>query len=568
MSRTLRRIGLLVITVFAIVVLVSASTEDIPTDRVAWLEENVIPIETCEAENGFEDLAPLAKLIGDARIVGLGESTHGTREHFQMKHRLVEYLVEELDFSWFAIEASTPEAHRLNDYVLGGDGDPVELIRGMYFWTWTTEEVLAMVEWMRAYNARSDHKIHFTGFDMQTPDVALEKVIHFLRETESPLADRVENLSPEVVNFTPSVPSGIASYHFPTSQALGKIVRFSAWVKTQDVLNGHAGLWWNVYGPNGVLASANMIDRGVSGTTDWTQCVIELPVPAESTYIHYGFYIVGNGSAWFDSTAIELNGIPFDASSFDLDFEKVGIAAFSKYGSVSLDRTTAHTGLQSLRISGTQPDLKIHRLLTEAEALLAEMQTSRESWLAIHPAEQVERALLNARIVVQYLDMLVAGPPYHVRDVYMAENVTWLTEQFPEERIILWAHNAHISRSAVRMGAHLADRFGDTYLPIGFATSSGQYSALKDRYPPQINELQEPPAESFEAHFAAVDKPIFALDLREASNEEVGSAWLTKTRAFRFIGSHATDEQFIPTPLRDHFDLIIFIEETTAARQL
>ncbi|MCA9622514.1 MAG: erythromycin esterase family protein, partial [Myxococcales bacterium] len=36
--------------------------------------------------------------------------------------------------------------------VLKGEGDPVDLIRGMYFWTWRTEEVLAMVEWMRAHN--------------------------------------------------------------------------------------------------------------------------------------------------------------------------------------------------------------------------------------------------------------------------------------------------------------------------------------------------------------------------------------------------------------------------------
>ena len=50
-------------------------------------------------------------------------------------------------------------------YVLGGEGDPRALIGGMYFWTWNTEEVLALVEWMRDHNARSEHKIHFTGFE-------------------------------------------------------------------------------------------------------------------------------------------------------------------------------------------------------------------------------------------------------------------------------------------------------------------------------------------------------------------------------------------------------------------
>jgi len=54
---------------------------------------NAIPIEAVEAGHGFRDLQPFREVIGDARIVALGESTHGTREFFQLKHR------EELSFS-------------------------------------------------------------------------------------------------------------------------------------------------------------------------------------------------------------------------------------------------------------------------------------------------------------------------------------------------------------------------------------------------------------------------------------------------------------------------------------
>lgn len=94
-----------------------------------------------------------------------------------MKHRLLEYLVERKGFSIFAIEGNMPEAYRLNEYVIDGRGDPKALIAGMYFWTWQTQEVLAMVEWMRAWNERNPPeggrpRLQFTGFDMQTPDVA------------------------------------------------------------------------------------------------------------------------------------------------------------------------------------------------------------------------------------------------------------------------------------------------------------------------------------------------------------------------------------------------------------
>ena len=64
-----------------------------------WIIDHSVEIDTVEAGNGFEDLGYLADSIGDARIISLGEATHGTREFFQMKHRMLEYLVTELDFN-------------------------------------------------------------------------------------------------------------------------------------------------------------------------------------------------------------------------------------------------------------------------------------------------------------------------------------------------------------------------------------------------------------------------------------------------------------------------------------
>src|SRR5882724_10927626 len=148
--------------------------------EIDWLRKAAIPLKSCEAGHGFDDLE-LKQLIGEARIVSLGECTHGTREVFQMKHRVLEYLATQQGFTIFAIEANMPEAYRLNDYVLEGKGDPVKLIGGMYFWTWNTEEVLAMVEWMRKFNQSGKGRIEFTGFDMQTPDVAMENAVHFLK---------------------------------------------------------------------------------------------------------------------------------------------------------------------------------------------------------------------------------------------------------------------------------------------------------------------------------------------------------------------------------------------------
>jgi erythromycin esterase len=157
------------------------------TDQVEWLMTQAHPFGSDDPTLDHSDLIFMDELVGDARIVALGEATHGTAEFFRMKHRLLRYLAEEKGFTLFAIEASMPEAERLNDYVLGGDGDPAELIAGMYFWTWKTEEVLAMVEWMRQYNEQGGH-LEFHGNDMQFPGLAMRTALDFMQAHAPDLA--------------------------------------------------------------------------------------------------------------------------------------------------------------------------------------------------------------------------------------------------------------------------------------------------------------------------------------------------------------------------------------------
>lgn len=145
-----------------------------------WLNKNTIFLKYVKAENGLDDLKPLKDLIGNARIVSLGECTHGSSEVFSMKHRMLEYLVKEKGFTIFSIEANMPEAYALNEYIIDGKGDARKLMAGMYFWTWNTQEVLDMIEWMKKYNETATKKIMFTGFDMQFADVSIKMLRDYL----------------------------------------------------------------------------------------------------------------------------------------------------------------------------------------------------------------------------------------------------------------------------------------------------------------------------------------------------------------------------------------------------
>ncbi len=149
---------------------------------INWLRTAAVPFRTAEPGGDDTDLAPLGAMLGTARLVGLGEATHGTREFFQLKHRVFEYLVRNKGFTHFAIEGSWAEANEIDHYVRTGEGDARRVLSRLGFWTWNTEEVLALIEWMRAYNttAAPAAQVRFLGFDMQFASLPADTVEAFV----------------------------------------------------------------------------------------------------------------------------------------------------------------------------------------------------------------------------------------------------------------------------------------------------------------------------------------------------------------------------------------------------
>lgn len=150
---------------------------------IEWLKQNSIPIKYIEAGNGFSDLQPLKKAWKDIKVIGLGEADHGTREFFQMKHRLMEFLVTELGFTDFILESSYSACQPINDYILTGKGDRATVLTGQGYTAWDTEEFSAIIDWMRAYNEKvpDKRKIRFHGMDLCFNGIGRDVVLNFLR---------------------------------------------------------------------------------------------------------------------------------------------------------------------------------------------------------------------------------------------------------------------------------------------------------------------------------------------------------------------------------------------------
>lgn len=154
------------------------------------------PFATVDAGNGFDDLAILDELIGDARVVGLGESSHGGSEQFRMKHRIIEYLVKRKGFAVIAFEGNWLATDLVDDYVKGGQSSVAAGIERLGYWVWRTEEVKGLIEWMRTENLARHGKtrLSFTGFDMQYLEFPTACVLDHFAKLGGPDLSRLRKL--------------------------------------------------------------------------------------------------------------------------------------------------------------------------------------------------------------------------------------------------------------------------------------------------------------------------------------------------------------------------------------
>ncbi len=125
------------------------------------------PIQTIDPNENFNDLELIDSIFENRRIVGVGESTHGTSEFTTFRHRLFKYLVVKKGFTVFFLEADASACQRVNRYINGFEDNVKDALLEIKLWPWLTEELLTLVEWMRTYNETAEKKIQFVGCDMQ-----------------------------------------------------------------------------------------------------------------------------------------------------------------------------------------------------------------------------------------------------------------------------------------------------------------------------------------------------------------------------------------------------------------
>lgn len=120
----------------------------------------------------------------DVLVVGLGEASHGVKEYQEMKAEVFQALVGHNGCRTFVIEGDFGSALKVDDYIHGGEGTAKEAAAWIGFRIYRTEEMEALIEWMRAYNetAGEGADLHFYGMDMQWADNSKDYVFRVLEQ--------------------------------------------------------------------------------------------------------------------------------------------------------------------------------------------------------------------------------------------------------------------------------------------------------------------------------------------------------------------------------------------------
>lgn len=139
-----------------------------------------------------DDLQPLFDHIGDARIVMLGEASHGTHEYYTWRARISKRLIEEKGFDFIAVEGDWPDCYRLNRFIKGYDTEKKNVVEVLESfnrwptWMWANWEIVAFANWLQQLNKQlpAGKKAGFYGLDVYSLWESMESIMQYLKKTD------------------------------------------------------------------------------------------------------------------------------------------------------------------------------------------------------------------------------------------------------------------------------------------------------------------------------------------------------------------------------------------------
>jgi len=217
------------------------------------------------------------------------------------------------------------------------------------------------------------------------------------------------------------------------------------------------------------------------------------------------------------------------------------------------------------------------RLEDRVALLQQHFENHKEAYVRASSEKEWRLAQHNLEIVRQAAELYGFSQTGNVspRDRAMAKNVRWILEQEgPAAKMMLWAHNGHVSTGALgdraSMGNQLRQMYGKEMVVCGFSFDEGSFQALEKGKGLRQFTVGPGGADTLDGVLAATGQPLFAVDLRRAPAGSAVARWLESPQKMRSIGAWYRENMqgggFAEVIPRD-FDVLFFAKHTTAARE-
>jgi erythromycin esterase-like protein len=141
-----------------------------------------------------EDLTPLIQKLKTAKVVMLGEATHGTQEFYQVRRLISQRLIAEHGFNFIAVEGDWPDCAHIHRHVVYNQGEDAPSVLQAFHrwptWMWANTEIIKLVEWLHSYNDdfQEEEKSGFFGLDVYSLFESIDSVIRTLSKYDPKLA--------------------------------------------------------------------------------------------------------------------------------------------------------------------------------------------------------------------------------------------------------------------------------------------------------------------------------------------------------------------------------------------
>jgi len=167
-----------------------------------WLQCHSTQLASIAPEASLDDLEILRDIVGDARVVALGEGAHFIKEFWSVRQRLIRFLHEQLGFNIIAAEFDLREAEIIESWLANSDPRPLQEVSS-YVVDWGMS---GMVQWLRSWSATCTRRMRFLGLDVPNGGKAFAtmfaSVVHFLREVDQDSTSLLEEIEP-IANALP-----------------------------------------------------------------------------------------------------------------------------------------------------------------------------------------------------------------------------------------------------------------------------------------------------------------------------------------------------------------------------